>query len=255
MSADEVFARLARHWRSERAAGRDHPPPLAPRRASVLVPLVTAPLDDASDADASSSSSSSSSSSAVRVLLCTRSAALSSHAGEVCLPGGKNDPHESDAEAALREAEEEVGLRRGDAEVLAQFPPFLSKGRVSVRPVVARVADPGFVPRPNPDEVRECFAVPLESFLVADESYAFRDWEFLPGRFIRVHRFEREGRDVWGLTAAVLIAVAETAYGREAAFPKTPPGPGGTSIQNLTSGDERERENQEDAKPSRASRL
>jgi coenzyme A diphosphatase NUDT7 len=254
MSADEVFARLAGHWRSERAAGRDHPAPLAPRRASVLVPLVTAPLDDASDADASSSSSSSSSS-AVRVLLCTRSAALSSHAGEVCLPGGKNDPHESDAEAALREAEEEVGLRRGDAEVLAQFPPFLSKGRVSVRPVVARVADPGFVPRPNPDEVRECFAVPLESFLVADESYAFRDWEFLPGRFIRVHRFEREGRDVWGLTAAVLIAVAEKAYGREAAFPKTPPGPGGTSIQNLTSGDERERENQEDAKPSRASRL
>ena len=63
------------------------------------------------------------------MLLCTRSEALSSHAGEVCLPGGKNDPGESDVACALREADEEIGLRAAARalDVVATLPPFLSK--------------------------------------------------------------------------------------------------------------------------------
>ena len=127
-----------------------------------LVPLVTGPRGEgAEDAGVITND--------VRVLLCTRTATLSTHAGEVCLPGGKNDAGESDREAALREAEEEVGVRPTDVSVLAELPPFLSKGFVSVRPVVARVADT-FQPRPNPDEVDECFTVPLASFLDLEDT-------------------------------------------------------------------------------------
>ena len=97
--------------------------------------------------------------------------------------------------------------------------------------MVARVADT-FQPRPNPDEVDECFTVPLASFLNL-EGYSHRDWEFVPGRHIRVHYFRREGRTVWGLTAAMLIRVAEIAFGREAPFATQPPIPGGTDIQSI----------------------
>ena len=54
--------------------------------------------------------------------------------------------------------------------------------------------------------------MPLESFLTK-EGYSFRDWEFTRGKRIRVHRFERGGHDVWGLTAVMLVRVAEIVYG------------------------------------------
>ena len=212
---DEACEALTRWWARETSSGRDDPPPLSSRRASVLVPLSRGPDGR------------------VQVLLCTRAASLSTHAGEVCLPGGKNDPNEGDVEAATREASEEVGLSRTDARVLASLPPFLSKGHVSVRPVVAVVPDT-FTPAPNPDEVDQCFHVPLETFLSTD-GYSFADWEFTRGKRIRVHRFKRGGHDVWGLTAVMLVRVAEIVYGRMANFAMSPPGPGGTDIQRIVS--------------------
>ena len=225
-SVDDATSRLRAYWSRELARGTADAPPSARDRAAVLVPLSRAP-----------------SYGAVTALLCTRSSALSSHAGEVCLPGGKNDAFETDVEAALREAREEVGLTRDDAVVLASLPPMLSKGRVSVRPVVARVRD-GFEPIPNDDEVAEVFTVRLERFLSGGDGYAYDDWEFTPGRTIRVHHFdsikdEESGatHHVWGLTAVVLIRTAEIAFGRRAAFPLRPDGPGGTDIALLATSD------------------
>jgi len=228
---DHIIDRLRRYQDASRASGTDAPEPLATRTASVLVPLVTASSAAASCGAKPNASRGVRSPDEVHVLLCTRSSTLSSHAGEVCLPGGKNDPGESDLEAALREADEEIGLTRRDVTAVASLPPFLSKGRVSVRPIVAAVAE-SFAPSASRDEVRDTFTGPLESFL-SEEGYSHRDWEFLPGRTIRVHFFEREGRDVWGLTASILIETAEIAFGRRAAFIKRPPGPGGTDIQSI----------------------
>jgi coenzyme A diphosphatase NUDT7 len=233
----EVLERLRRYQDASRASGNDAPEPLAMRTASVLVPLVTASSAAAAGDEGASPrrlAASSTRGDEVRVLLCTRSEALSSHAGEVCLPGGKNDPGESDVACALREADEEIGLRAAAhaLDVVATLPPFLSKGRVSVRPVVACVGSRTFEPSVNEDEVAETFTVPLESFL-DEEGHSHRDWEFLPGRVIRVHFFERAGRVVWGLTASVLVETAEVAFGRKAAFRKNPPGEGGTDIQSI----------------------
>ena len=91
-----------------------------------------------------------------------------------------------------------------------------------------------FTPAPNPDEVDQCFHVPLETFLSTD-GYSFADWEFTRGKRIRVHRFQRGGHDVWGLTAVMLVRVAEIVYGRMANFAMSPPGPGGTDIQRIVS--------------------
>lgn len=215
LGMDEAADALTRWWARETRNGGCDPAPLSSRRASVLVPLSRGPDGG------------------VQVLLCTRASGLSTHAGEVCLPGGKNDDGEGDVDAALREASEEVGLSPGDANVLASLPPFLSKGHVSVRPVVAAIPD-DFEPVPNPEEVDRCFWVPLESFLTK-EGYSFRDWEFTRGKRIRVHRFERGGHDVWGLTAVMLVRVAEIVYGRQAEFAMSPPGPGGTDIQSIVS--------------------
>lgn len=215
LGMDEAADALTRWWARETRNGGCDPAPLSSRRASVLVPLSRGPDGG------------------VQVLLCTRASGLSTHAGEVCLPGGKNDDGEGDVDAALREASEEVGLSPGDANVLASLPPFLSKGHVSVRPVVAAIPDE-FEPVPNPEEVDRCFRVPLESFLTK-EGYSFRDWEFTRGKRIRVHRFERGGHDVWGLTAVMLVRVAEIVYGRQAEFAMSPPGPGGTDIQSIVS--------------------
>lgn len=54
--------------------------------------------------------------------------------GEVCLPGGKKDPEDSDdVQCALREAQEELGLEPTAVQVVAQLPPFISKHKLSVR--------------------------------------------------------------------------------------------------------------------------
>uniref|UniRef100_A0A7S0S9C8 Nudix hydrolase domain-containing protein n=1 Tax=Mantoniella antarctica TaxID=81844 RepID=A0A7S0S9C8_9CHLO len=227
-----VCTRLARYWVAECSEGQRTPAPLAPRQASVLVPLVSAAAAMATNHIVGSNGVGGCED--VHVLLCTRSANLSSHAGEVCLPGGKNESGECDRAAALREAREEVGLIPADAAVLAELPPFLSKGHVSVRPVVARIPD-HFAPVVNRDEVEECFYCSLEGFLSGGEGYSYRDWEFVEKRYIRVHFFQRGRHEVWGLTAAILIQVAAIAYGRPPEFDLHPPVAGGTDIQSIRS--------------------
>lgn len=54
-------------------------------------------------------------------------------AGEVCLPGGKQDPEDhDDIQCALREAHEELGLHPSTVQIIAQLPPFISKHKLSV---------------------------------------------------------------------------------------------------------------------------
>ena len=194
------------------------------------------------------------------VLLTRRLATLSSHAGEVCLPGGRQDAADGgdDVVTALREAQEEVGLDAGRVAVLGTRPPVLSKHLLSVTPVVATVqaggdeGDGDLAARLglalNPDEVDAAFAVPLSIFVdgtpaampgptLAACSYSFRDARFGPGRAappFRLHFFEVVpsaacgGRPdgaaftVWGLTAGVLIEVAAAALGRPPSFQAGP---------------------------------
>ncbi|KAH8966992.1 hypothetical protein BDL97_03G054700 [Sphagnum fallax] len=103
----------------------------------------------------------------LRVILTKRAGTLSSHSGEVALPGGKRDEEdEDDAATALREAQEEIGLEPSQVRVVAVFEPFLSKHLLAVTPVVGLLRENSkFTPTGNPAEVESIFDTPLEMFL------------------------------------------------------------------------------------------
>ncbi|KAL2762105.1 peroxisomal coenzyme A diphosphatase NUDT7 isoform 1, partial [Daubentonia madagascariensis] len=101
----------------------------------------------------------------LHLLLTLRSEKLRRSPGEVCFPGGKCEPADvDDIATALREAQEEVGLRPHQVEVICRLVPCLFDKYTLVTPVVGFI-DHDFQAQPNPDEVKHVFLVPLDYFL------------------------------------------------------------------------------------------
>lgn len=145
------------------------------------------------------------------VLLTRRTDHLRHHAGQISFPGGRAEARDADAAAtALREAEEEVGLAPGEAEVIGTLPDYTTVTGFVVTPVVALVA-PGFSLRPDPFEVEEVFEVPLP-FLMNPAHHERRGIE-IEGATREFFSMPWSGADVlggarryfiWGATAAML---------------------------------------------------
>ncbi len=89
-----------------------------------------------------------------------RTARLANHAGQWALPGGRLDASETVVEAALRETEEEVGLRLAPESVLGLLDDFPTRSGFRMTPVVAW-AEAGQTLRANPEEVERVHVVPL----------------------------------------------------------------------------------------------
>lgn len=145
------------------------------------------------------------------VLLTLRTAALPSHAGQVAFPGGKIDPEdETPVAAALREAEEEIGLDRKHVEPLGYLDLYLSGTGFRIVPTVARVA-PGFALKVNPAEVEDVFEVPL-AFLMGPENHQrhSREWRGMMRTYYAMPFGERY---IWGVTAGILRNLYERLYG------------------------------------------
>ncbi len=144
------------------------------------------------------------------VLLTLRASELSSHAGQVALPGGRIDAEdESPLAAALREAEEEVGLSGSYVEPLGYSDLYLSGTGFRIVPVVARVR-PGFTLTPNPAEVADTFEVPL-AFLMGPENHQrhSREWR---GMMRSYYAMPFGDRYIWGVTAGILRNLYERLY-------------------------------------------
>jgi 8-oxo-dGTP pyrophosphatase MutT (NUDIX family) len=162
----------------------------ATRPAAVLVPVVDRP-DPA-------------------VLLTQRTAELSSHAGQIAFPGGKIDPGDATpSAAAVREAEEEIGLRRGVIEPIGYLDLYLTFSGFRVLPTVARIA-PEYRLTLNPSEVADAFEVPL-AFLMDAQNHALhsRDWKGVTRRYYAMPFGERY---IWGVTAGILRNLYERIY-------------------------------------------
>ncbi len=137
------------------------------------------------------------------LLFTERSRHLKAHPGQVSFPGGKIEAADAGPEAAaIREAEEEVGMESGLVTVVGCLENLLTVTGFLVTPVVAFVAS-GFQPVPDQTEVEEIFEVPLE-FLLAGKNIrtAYRD---RLGTRIRVHEIEYGDHRIWGATASILV--------------------------------------------------
>jgi 8-oxo-dGTP pyrophosphatase MutT (NUDIX family) len=144
------------------------------------------------------------------VLLTLRNADLESHGGQIAFPGGKIDAGDaSPAAAALREAEEEIGLERGLVDPIGHLDLYLTFSGFRILPTVARV-DPDHRLTLNRSEVAEAFEVPL-AFLMDARNHALhsRDWRGVIRRYYAMPFGERY---IWGVTAGILRNLYERIY-------------------------------------------
>jgi 8-oxo-dGTP pyrophosphatase MutT (NUDIX family) len=141
------------------------------------------------------------------VLLTQRSAHLNDHAGQIAFPGGKIDPTDaSPLDTALREAEEEVGLRRCFVDPIGYLDLYATSFGFRILPTVARVK-PGFSLRVNEAEVDDAFEVPL-SFLMNPANHHVHSKEFR-GVERTYYAMPFAERDIWGATAGILRMLYE----------------------------------------------
>ena len=141
------------------------------------------------------------------VVLTLRSADLADHAGQISLPGGRIDPEDADEHAAaLREAEEEIGLARDYVEIAGRLDTWLTGTGFDVTPVVGLVRPPPPY-RPDPVEVAEVFEVPLD-FILDKRNHQWRSRE-LQGQKRYFWAIPYLHRNIWGVTAGILVNLAE----------------------------------------------
>lgn len=137
------------------------------------------------------------------VLFTRRNDGLRTHAGQISFPGGRIESGDTDAiAAAVRETEEETGIRSDLVRPLGFLDCFETISGFGVTPVVAEVA-PDYVLAPDPREVAEVFEVPLPFLLdVTNVRRSEIDWR---GRRREIYEYDFEGRRIWGATAAMLV--------------------------------------------------
>jgi 8-oxo-dGTP pyrophosphatase MutT (NUDIX family) len=144
------------------------------------------------------------------VLLTQRAAHLNDHAGQISFPGGKIDPTDaSPLDAALREAEEEVGLTREFIEPIGYLDLYGTSFGFRILPTVARVR-PGFKLRINHAEVDDAFEVPL-AFLMNPVNHQLHSKEFR-GMERTYYAMPFAERYIWGATAGILRVLYERVY-------------------------------------------
>jgi 8-oxo-dGTP pyrophosphatase MutT (NUDIX family) len=144
------------------------------------------------------------------VLLTQRAAHLNDHAGQISFPGGKIDTTDaSPLDAALREAEEEIGLSREFIDPIGYLDLYGTAFGFRILPTVARVR-PGFNLRINHSEVDDAFEVPL-AFLMDPQNHQVHSKEFR-GMERSYYAMPFEERYIWGATAGILRVLYERIY-------------------------------------------
>jgi 8-oxo-dGTP pyrophosphatase MutT (NUDIX family) len=144
------------------------------------------------------------------VLLTQRSAHLKEHSGQIAFPGGKIDATDmSPRDAALREAEEEIGLDRSFVDPIGYLGVYGTGFGFRILPTVARVK-PGFKLTINHSEVDDAFEVPL-SFLMNPANHQVHSKEFR-GMERSYYAMPFAERFIWGATAGILRVLYERIY-------------------------------------------
>jgi 8-oxo-dGTP pyrophosphatase MutT (NUDIX family) len=148
------------------------------------------------------------------VLLTTRLDTLRRHAGQVAFPGGRCDAGETPWQAALREAEEEVGLASGFVSPVGLSTPYRTGTGYLVTPVVAFIEE-GFSLQPNPDEVADIFETPF-GFLMDGANHETHERQLPDGGKRQFYAMTHDDRFIWGATAGMLRVLSHRLFGAPA---------------------------------------
>jgi 8-oxo-dGTP pyrophosphatase MutT (NUDIX family) len=159
------------------------------RRAAVLLPITRLHENQSSD-----------------LVLTVRSANLKSHAGQISLPGGTSEDIDQNSVAtALRESEEEIGLKAKNVEVLGQLGDLALPSGFHVTPIVG-IVDRGLDFVACPDEVADIFQAPLD--LVLDITAYKKSAMTFNNQQRTILELMYEDYRIWGATAAILYHLA-----------------------------------------------
>ncbi|MEM6557583.1 MAG: CoA pyrophosphatase [Pseudomonadota bacterium] len=153
------------------------------RPAAVLIPVIPRP-------------------SGPTALLTQRPDTMASHPGQVAFPGGKIDAVDADAvAAALREAEEEVGVTPQTVDLVARAAPYVTGTAFRITPVVG-VLPGDFQARPDPTEVADVFEAPLD--FLFDAANHQTGTAFYKGKHRQYIEMPWQGFRIWGVTAGII---------------------------------------------------
>jgi 8-oxo-dGTP pyrophosphatase MutT (NUDIX family) len=183
-------ARLRSDWDLDPELAGDLAVMETPRPAAVLVPIVARER--------------------LTVLLTQRTETLSKHAGQISFPGGRLDPEDPDpVAAALREAEEEIGLAPAHVDVIGYLDGYRTGTGYHITPVVG-IVPPDLALRLAADEVADAFEVPL-AFLMDEANHMkhAREWR---GRTRSYWAMPYGERYIWGATAGMLKNLHERLF-------------------------------------------
>ncbi|SFR37833.1 NUDIX hydrolase [Halogeometricum limi] len=141
------------------------------------------------------------------VLFTKRADHLGEHPGQMSFPGGTREPSDADLQAtALREADEEIGLKADEVEFYGRLDDIGTVTDYSVTPFVARVPDRTY--DPDEREVAE-IAVLAESDLTDLSNYESEERMHPKYGQHRLHFFHVDGYTVWGATGRMLVQLLE----------------------------------------------
>jgi 8-oxo-dGTP pyrophosphatase MutT (NUDIX family) len=153
--------------------------------AAVLVPIVTEPGQPD------------------RLLFTERRHDLSTHAGQIAFPGGKQDAEDADhAACAVRETTEELGIEPAAIEVLGLLADVPTPSRFIITPVVAQLRGQ-FVMKPNPAEVASVFSAEVAA-LAEPTRYTANGTRTFLGITYEMHEYRWEPHRIWGATARMV---------------------------------------------------
>ena len=137
------------------------------------------------------------------ILLTRRTHEVEHHKGETSFPGGACDPEDCDLlTTALRETEEEIGVRPGDVRVLGQLDDIVTITDFAVTPFVGVLSSPSYPFVINTQEVAELVEVPLRHLM--DERNLEQSMRELRGRLLPILTYRYGDHRIWGATARIL---------------------------------------------------